>query len=158
MSGGEPVAQSAFAAAFLAACRERGIRTAIETCGFAQPNAFLSVALVADLVLFDLKLMNSARHQMYTGVANEPILANLESLAQRDGRSRSASRWFRASTILPGPGGFRRLLARIAAGQPWSYCRITASAPRSTGGWVCLQTHRHPAARGRGSCAAFATF
>src|SRR5262249_55054265 len=38
LSGGEPAAQPAFAAAVLSACHEHGVRTAIETCGFAQPE------------------------------------------------------------------------------------------------------------------------
>lgn len=83
LSGGEPVAQPAFTAAFLAACRVRGIRTALETCGFARQDAFRSVALLADLVLFDLKLVDREKHRLYTGVPNDPILANLEDLVAR---------------------------------------------------------------------------
>lgn len=83
LSGGEPVAQPAFAAAFLAACRARGIRTAMETCGFARPETFRSVALLADLILFDLKLADSEKHAAYTGVPNGTILANLEDLVRR---------------------------------------------------------------------------
>lgn len=80
LSGGEPVAQPAFAAAILEACRERGINTAVETCGFAQKQTFRSVALLADLVLFDLKLIDPDKHLQYTGVSNAPIRANLEEL------------------------------------------------------------------------------
>ena len=83
LSGGEPLSQPAFAAAFLQACREHGIRTAIETCGFAQPGAFRSVALLADLVMFDLKLVDPEKHRLHTGVANQMILGNLEDLVQR---------------------------------------------------------------------------
>jgi pyruvate formate lyase activating enzyme len=82
LSGGEPAAQPAFAAAFLSACRVRGIRTAIETCGFAQPAVFRRVALAADLVLFDLKLIDPQKHRRYTGAGNELILANLEDLVR----------------------------------------------------------------------------
>lgn len=80
LSGGEPLSQPTFAAAILDACREHGILTALETCGFAQPAAFRPVALAADLVLFDLKLVDAAKHRRYTGVSNETILANLEEL------------------------------------------------------------------------------
>jgi len=80
LSGGEPVSQPRFAAALLAACRERGIRTALETCGCAHPVSFLEVALRADLVLFDLKLMDPARHLAFTGAGNAGIHANLEAL------------------------------------------------------------------------------
>jgi pyruvate formate lyase activating enzyme len=83
LTGGEPAAQPAFAAAFLAACRARGIRTAIETCGFARPEMFRSVALAADLVLFDLKLVNGEKHRLYTGMPNDAILANLEDLTEQ---------------------------------------------------------------------------
>jgi pyruvate formate lyase activating enzyme len=78
LSGGEPLSQPAFACALLAACRERGIRTAVETCGFAQPETFRAVASLADAILFDLKLVDGEKHRRYTGASNEPILANLE--------------------------------------------------------------------------------
>jgi pyruvate formate lyase activating enzyme len=83
LTGGEPLAQPAFAAAFLAACRQRGIRTAIETCGFARPSAFRALASLADLVLFDLKLIDCEKHRFYTGVPNRWICANLEDLVSR---------------------------------------------------------------------------
>jgi len=83
LTGGEPTAQPEFAAAFLDLCRDRGIRTAIETCGFAQPATFRSVAWRADLVLFDLKLIDREKHLRQTGVPNDPILANLEELLRR---------------------------------------------------------------------------
>jgi pyruvate formate lyase activating enzyme len=80
LTGGEPLAQPEFAAAFLDLCRERGIRTTIETCGFAQPDTFRGVAHRADLVLFDLKLVDTEKHRQYTGVSNRPVFANLETL------------------------------------------------------------------------------
>ena len=83
LSGGEPVAQPRFAEALLAACRERGIHTVLETCGFAHPETFLRVALAADQVLFDLKLIDPVKHKQYTGVSNRGILRNLEQLAAR---------------------------------------------------------------------------
>ena len=83
LSGGEPLSQPRFVKALLRACRDRGVRTALETCGFAPAGTFLETALEADLVLFDLKLMDAARHKRYTGVSNTRILANLEALAAR---------------------------------------------------------------------------
>ena len=47
LSGGEPMAQPRFAASLLAACRERGIHSALETCGFARPQVFLPIARLA---------------------------------------------------------------------------------------------------------------
>jgi len=81
-SGGEPLSQPAFLKAMLAACRQEGLRTAVDTCGFACTEVLLDIAGLSDLVLFDLKLMDDARHRQYTGVSNTPILANLRALAR----------------------------------------------------------------------------
>jgi pyruvate formate lyase activating enzyme len=83
LSGGEPLAQPRFASALLGACRDRGIRTVLDTCGYAPSSVFLNVALLADLVLFDLKLMDPVKHKQYTGVSNRRILDNLEELVAR---------------------------------------------------------------------------
>jgi len=83
LSGGEPLAQPAFAAALVRACRDRGIQTVLETCGYAKSDTFRSVALLADMVLFDVKLMTAAAHREYTGLANTGILQNLEELFAR---------------------------------------------------------------------------
>jgi pyruvate formate lyase activating enzyme len=83
LSGGEPLAQPRFVFALLGACRDRGIPTVLDTCGYAPSGVFLSVALAADLVLFDLKLMDPARHKQYTGVSNRRILGNLKELVAR---------------------------------------------------------------------------
>ncbi len=83
LSGGEPLAQPRFVSALLGACRDRGIGTVLETCGYAPSGVFLTVAPLADLVLFDLKLMDPARHKQYTGVSNRRILGNLKELVAR---------------------------------------------------------------------------
>ena len=83
LGGGEPTLQPGFAAAVLRGARSRGVDTAIETCGHAEQSAFLSVALEADHVLFDVKHADSARHAGLTGVGNELILANLRALLER---------------------------------------------------------------------------
>lgn len=83
LSGGEPLSQSLFAAAFLRACRERSIATAIETCGFVPTKIFLDTALLADGILFDLKLVDPEKHRRYTGVSNDSILRNLELVIAR---------------------------------------------------------------------------
>jgi pyruvate formate lyase activating enzyme len=83
LSGGEPLAQPRFVSALLGACRDRGIGTVLETCGYAPSGVFLDVALAAGLVLYDLKLMDPVKHKEYTGVSNRRILANLEELVAR---------------------------------------------------------------------------
>lgn len=80
-SGGDPLAQPAFLEALLDACRGRGLHTAVDTAGSSRNGALERVAAKADLVLFDLKVMNESRHIEMTGVSNTPILENLTKLA-----------------------------------------------------------------------------
>jgi pyruvate formate lyase activating enzyme len=80
-SGGEPLLQPTFLMALLEACRERRIHTAIETCGAAPSETLLRAARTANLVLYDLKLVDAAKHQRYTGASNRLILDNLARLS-----------------------------------------------------------------------------
>ena len=80
-SGGEPLGQPRFLTACLQACRERGLRTAVDTCGLAPREQMLEVARLTDLVLFDLKHVDSDIHLNYTGADNRLILDNLKSLS-----------------------------------------------------------------------------
>lgn len=80
LSGGECTAQPEAALALLKACKEDGINTAIETCGYTRMNRMLEIAEYVDLFLFDLKHMDPIRHNELTGVSNERILKNLQEL------------------------------------------------------------------------------
>jgi pyruvate formate lyase activating enzyme len=80
-SGGEPLAQPEFLSALLQACRAREIHTTVDTCGYAPWRVVDAVRRYVDLFLYDLKLMDDARHRQITGVSNEPILDNLRRLA-----------------------------------------------------------------------------
>jgi pyruvate formate lyase activating enzyme len=79
-SGGEPLAQLAFLTALLEACRAEGITTAVDTCGFAAREALLRLVPLVDLFLFDVKLLDDARHREWTGLPVAPILENLRAL------------------------------------------------------------------------------
>ncbi|MDP3565111.1 MAG: glycyl-radical enzyme activating protein, partial [Methanoregula sp.] len=81
-SGGEPMLHADFLVRLLDACRERGIHTAVDTAGLVSSEILLKVAERTDLFLYDLKLMDSDRHQKWTGVPNERILENLRMLAE----------------------------------------------------------------------------
>ena len=80
LSGGEPLAQAPFAISLLAECRRRRIRTAVDTCGFADWDDLESVAGMTDLFLYDVKHVDDDRHLELTGVSNERILENLRRL------------------------------------------------------------------------------
>jgi len=80
LSGGEPLFQPDFSAELLKRCRDNGIHTAIETSGFADKKALLSVLEHCDLVLFDIKETDEKRHKQYTGVPLTLILENLKHI------------------------------------------------------------------------------
>lgn len=82
-SGGEPLLQPEFLAEALRACREREIHTVVDTCGYAPWEAFERLWQDVQLFLYDLKLMDDARHRSATGASNAPILRNLRSLSER---------------------------------------------------------------------------
>ena len=81
-SGGEPLRQPEFLKAILTACRERGLHTAVDTCGFAPEAELRAIAPWVDLFLYDLKCMDEGRHLDLCGVPNGPILRNLRELAE----------------------------------------------------------------------------
>jgi pyruvate formate lyase activating enzyme len=81
LSGGEPLMQCDFAIAILARCRRERVHTAVETCGLAPRNSLLEAARLANVVLYDIKLIDGARHRAATHVSNRYILDNLRALA-----------------------------------------------------------------------------
>jgi pyruvate formate lyase activating enzyme len=114
-SGGEPLAQIDFLRACLEACRARGLRTAVDTCGLAPAAHLRAIAPLTDLFLYDLKLMDPARHEHYTGASNDVILDNLRALGRVHRQI-----WVRVP-IIPGvnddaPG--LQAIARFAAAIP----------------------------------------
>ncbi|RMH01121.1 MAG: glycyl-radical enzyme activating protein [Planctomycetota bacterium] len=87
-SGGEPLAQPDFLLALLRACRAEEVHTAVDTSGFAPAEVVAAVAPLADLFLYDLKLVDDARHRAATGAGSGPVLANLRALDAAGARLR----------------------------------------------------------------------
>jgi pyruvate formate lyase activating enzyme len=85
-TGGEPLAQPEFLLDLLKACKAEGISSALDTSGWAARELMLEAGLLADLVLFDLKLVDDARHKAAAGVPSAPILGNLAALAAAGAR------------------------------------------------------------------------
>ncbi len=80
LSGGEPLLQHTFALKVINAFKQKGIHVTLDTCGYASEAVFKQFFGVGDLFLFDLKLVDGQKHQMYTGVFNLQILNNLQLL------------------------------------------------------------------------------
>jgi pyruvate formate lyase activating enzyme len=81
-SGGEPLVQAPFLLACLEACRRAGLRTAVDTCGFAHRDTVVAVAAATELLLWDVKHLDEERHLALTGAPLAPILANLAAAAR----------------------------------------------------------------------------
>ncbi len=80
-SGGEPLAQPEFLLACLEACRAAGLHTAVDTCGVAPRAVVTQVARRADLLLWDVKHLDPARHEAATGAPLPTVLDNLAAAA-----------------------------------------------------------------------------
>ena len=80
-SGGEPLLQGAFVRALLHACKTQELHTVVDTSGAVAWKTLDSIRPLVDLFLYDVKLVDSARHKAATGAGNGQILENLRRLA-----------------------------------------------------------------------------
>jgi pyruvate formate lyase activating enzyme len=76
VSGGEPTIQSEFLLDFLKECKNKDISTALDTCGYASRKIYEILLPYVDLVLLDIKEIDSKKHEEFTGVPNDLILEN----------------------------------------------------------------------------------
>lgn len=84
ITGGELLTQAEFVIELLTLCKQAGIHTAIETCGFGNKNALLKIAGLCDLIYYDIKFINNELHKKYTSAGNSIILDNLAALCEDD--------------------------------------------------------------------------
>jgi pyruvate formate lyase activating enzyme len=82
LSGGDPMAQPKFSLALLKQCKEAGLNTAIETCGYTSWGVMEKLLEFTDLVLFDIKCLDSEKHKKATGKSNRRILDNVRKVAR----------------------------------------------------------------------------
>ena len=85
-SGGEPLQQPDFLEALVKECVERNIHVALDTCGYAPSNVMDRFLDKIDLFLYDIKIIDPAKHRKYTGVSNELILENAKRIASEGAR------------------------------------------------------------------------
>lgn len=80
LSGGECLCQADFCAELLRALKEKGIHTAVDTCGFVSQSALDQVIPYTDVFLYDIKAFDEDVHRRCTGRSNKQILENLKYL------------------------------------------------------------------------------
>ncbi|MGL4206162.1 MAG: glycyl-radical enzyme activating protein [Aeromonadaceae bacterium] len=80
LSGGEPFMQPEFAAAVLAAAKQEGIHTAVESC-LHVPWSYIAPALSdLDLLLADLKSVDEDRFKLWCGGSAQRVMSNFRRL------------------------------------------------------------------------------
>ena len=83
-TGGEPLAQPEFLAELFALAKSKGVHTCLDTsAGVYSPEhheAIDKALKYTDLVMLDIKHIDSAEHKKLTGIGNEHILAFAEHL------------------------------------------------------------------------------
>ena len=82
LCGGEPLMHPDYTIEILRELGRRGFHRTVDTTLYAQPEVVDQVAAECELLLVDLKLMDSEKHRRYTGVPNEQILENIRRIAK----------------------------------------------------------------------------
>ena len=83
LSGGEVLAQAAFALDLMAACKRYGIHLALETSGFGKREDLLALVDAADCLFYDVKHADDDVHRELTGQGCGLILDNLDAVLDR---------------------------------------------------------------------------
>lgn len=82
LCGGEPLMHPDYTLAILQELGRRGFHRTVDTTLYASQETVKKVAEACELFLVDLKLMDTAKHRLYTGVPNEAILQNIRYIAE----------------------------------------------------------------------------
>jgi pyruvate formate lyase activating enzyme len=115
LSGGEPLMQADFSAVLLQTIKEVGMNTAIDTCGLCSISALDKVLPYTDVVLFDLKEMDSEKHRALTGQNNQRILENLLYIREYIVNSAPEKLLWIRTPLIPAATATRDNVARIGA-------------------------------------------
>ena len=82
LCGGEPLMHPDYTLRILKELKKRGFHRTVDTSLFASREIVEAIAKECELFLVDIKLMDSEKHRLYTGVGNELILENIRYLAE----------------------------------------------------------------------------
>ncbi len=114
-SGGEPLLQPGFVAAFLARVKEAGISTALDTCGLASRQSLDQVLPHVDLLMLDLKEIDPAKHLAFTGQRNGAILQSVLYIRDRLAAGALGARFWIRTPLIPGATATHENLAGLGA-------------------------------------------
>ncbi len=81
ISGGEALFQLDFSVKIAKGLKKEGVHVALDTCGYGSEGTLNKILSVVDMVLYDLKIIDSQRHKNATGVPVERVLDNARIIA-----------------------------------------------------------------------------
>lgn len=97
LSGGEPVLHWEYIEPLVQELKRQGVHVALDTAGNYPYHILQKLLPYIDLVLYDIKAVDSEKHKEMTGLENTQILQN----AKRLGAQSSVEVWIR-TPIIPG--------------------------------------------------------
>lgn len=126
-SGGEPTLQPAFVMELAQQLKASGVPLALDTCALCTRQTLAEMFPLFDTFLVDLKLIDPAEHQKWTGAPLERILDNLKWLAEEI-RTHTPEKllWIR-TPLIPGATATQANLTSISA---WLAANVGSTAAR----------------------------
>ncbi len=86
LSGGEPLFQYEFTLETARLLKKNFLHVVIDTCGYGgggnTQNELIDLASIADLILYDLKIIDACTHLQHTGIPSKMILENARFLTR----------------------------------------------------------------------------
>ncbi len=82
LSGGEATYQSDFAIDIAIGLQANEVHVALDTCGYCSEKIMRDTLQHVDMVLYDLKIMDPQKHEEFTGVPLDRVLANAKIVAE----------------------------------------------------------------------------
>jgi len=114
-SGGEPTLQPAFTLELARQLKAKGIPLALDTCALCNRQTLEEMFPLFDIFLVDLKLIDPAEHEKWTGAPLEKILQNLRWLAGMVKENASEKMLWIRTPLIPGATFSQANLAGISA-------------------------------------------
>jgi pyruvate formate lyase activating enzyme len=82
LSGGEATYQPEFAIELAKGLQKEDIHVALDTCGYCSEKVLRDFLPHVDMVLYDLKIMDPAKHKKFTGTSLDTVLKNARIIAE----------------------------------------------------------------------------
>ena len=136
-SGGECLTAPKELTNLLRECRQWGLHTAVDTCGFCKTEDLAKTLPYTSLYLYDIKCADSELHKKLTGVDNELIMKNLRFLKEN-----GANIWLRLPLIEGVNCGEAEIDALIALASEIRPSRVSLLPYHNTGNFKYQKLNR----------------